>query len=340
MEAEVVKRTSRIAIAFIISSIIMSIFAFIAFLHPFQQILVSGIFLLFGFILFCFFIPVFTIVFFHNRKLTKKATTMIGVLMLAIYLLSIIWIFAHVLFPHLPLRKLSLLFITITILLALVTGITSFQGKTIKAYFSLIVFVILLSVPLILIAPMALSFTLPYIYTPPTLTSENLIVYNEYVKFVTKYDEYRQIKPEKNEDMSNWGYYGLTHILHGGDERKYFSKKQIIEMRILSEQLYNIKCNRTRRSNDMLLFYKNANYILPVRPGVVYSLSGDNPNESYSEVLDAAKPFVKISGDWYMSRHLMLGGPRIAAPVSIPESLIDHSLRIDGIDPEDLMKFD
>jgi hypothetical protein len=83
-----------------------------------------------------------------------------------------------------------------------------------------------------------------------------------------------------------------------------------------------------------------TNLLLPAAPGVAYSLHGENPNEIDSEVLNAAKPFNRIAYNWYMSRKLILAGSRSERQISIPKALIDHSLRMDGIDPNELQRFD
>jgi hypothetical protein len=132
---------------------------------------------------------------------------------------------------------------------------------------------------------------------------------------------------------------------------KVLSEQEITEMEDLCHQLFRVRCVLFQRDNDFLLFYKMASspelldpgfrYVfVPTSAGVLYSLKGENPNEIDSEVLNDGKPFLKIVGNWYMSRHLILIGPRSDKPVSIPSSLIDHSLRVDRLDPNELHRFD
>ena len=329
---ELTIRARLFSIERLVSCAIIILFAAIVFLHPAQQILASGLFLLFGHIVSLFVILAFAIVLFRQSRHNKKTTILIFGFILSMYIMGAGWIVLYIWFQNVLYRNAGLLFTTIAIALGLVTSITSFQNKRGMDRFLLLTFVALLSISLVMIAPISLSLNLPYIYTPPALTTENMVVYNKYVKFVKKYDEYIEAGLSKRKDASNWGLiYGLSNILYGEGENNYFSEHEIIEMGKLHKQLYSIKCQQIKRSNDLLMFYKNANYILPVSPGVVYSLSGKNPNEVDSEVLIAAEPFTKIAGNWYMSRELMLRGPRTDLQVSIPKSLIDYSLRTEGL---------
>jgi len=158
------------------------------------------------------------------------------------------------------------------------------------------------------------------------------VVYYECVELAKEHDEYEDLALQNG------------HLFNGDqliDKRKWFSIDVVFKIEELQERLYSVRCVKFQRNNNMLLFYKIGNCIamstypwgsfLPARPGVLYSLSGENPNEISSEVLDKAKPFVKISGDWYMSRKLMLTGPRLNVQTSIPKSLIDHSLKTKGL---------
>ena len=104
-------------------------------------------------------------------------------------------------------------------------------------------------------------------------------------------------------------------------------------------------CVKVEKNSDIVLFYK-VNSIFQENPflfyghGVAYSLNGEDPNKIESGTLKRHKPFIKISNNWYVSRRLLLGGPRADMLTSIPKALIDHSLKIDGIDPNELHKFD
>jgi len=216
--------------------------------------------------------------------------------------------------------------------LGIIGIIVSFHGKTILGRFFAIVLLFVLIMPLMMGCRNILVWSLPYVYTPPAITSENLTVYNECIGFVRKYDEYKNLRLWRG-------------MLSNGHEtivtKKSFSKNDIIEIDMLYSRLYGVRCVKLQRDNDMLLFYKLANssslldpswpYFLPVGAGALYSLSGKNPNEIDSEFLNAGKPFIRIEGDWYMSRSLMLTGPRMDIQTSIPNSLFDRSLRAKGL---------
>jgi hypothetical protein len=215
--------------------------------------------------------------------------------------------------------------------LGIIGIIVSFRDKTLLGRFFAIVLFFILIIPLLMGCRNILVWSLPHIYTPPALTLGNLKVYNECIGFVRKHDEYKNLRLWRGV-LSN-GYDTLV-------TKKSFSKNDILETSRLYNRLYRVRCVKLQRDNDMLLFYKLANssslldpswpYFLPVGAGALYSLSGKNPNEIDSEFLNAGKPFIRIDGDWYMSNHLMLTGPRMDIQTSIPNPVFDHSLRTKG----------
>lgn len=212
--------------------------------------------------------------------------------------------------------------------------------------------------------PYLIYKTLPYIYTPPALTQENLVVYNECIEFAKVQDEHRNFMLTRRvKVLIGCGFQkdrGLEKLvaddIFAGSERlrKLFSEDEIVEIEKLAKQLHSVDSVAFQIDNDMLLFYTFDNDILPsispppaqrisilsTRAGVLYSLNGRNPNEVDSEAINANKPFIKIQGNWYMSRNLILSGSRETGHVSIPKSLFDYSLRTEGINPEDFEKFD
>ena len=187
---------------------------------------------------------------------------------------------------------------------------------------------------------------LPYIYTPPALTSENLRVYRACIAFTRKHNEHESLTLLRRGWLSvSPNGYGHYHVSHTG-LRELFSEDERTEIIGLVRQLRAVRCHTLRRHKDMVLFYKARNSFLPAYPeeflslfprgpGVLYSLNGENPNQIDSEVFNAGKPFVKIAGNWYLSRRLMLVGLRPDTQVSIPKSLIDHSLRIGDLKLDD-----
>ena len=183
-------------------------------------------------------------------------------------------------------------------------------------------------IPLIVVAP----FTLPYIYTSPALTPKNLAIYNRYIQFLKDHDEHRTFQ------LNEFGWIHTGHDFYILDSpnsikklRGVFSEEDIYEIRELSKKLHSINCNTALRQNDIVLFIKNIIPVLPKSFGTLYSLDGRNPNEIDSQVLNAYKPFIRIGGNWYMSRCLVRQ-VRFIVPVSIPKkSLFNHSLRTKGL---------
>lgn len=259
-----------------------------------------------------------------------------------------------------------LLFFLLATTMAIAIKITSLRSKMAPSRFEAIASIVFLSILLTLLTTIFLQLALPIVYTPPAITSESLSVFNKCIEFVQNNDRY------KNLTLSRWrwvsisgdGFYLLRSSSPRDKTREFFSESEITEMEILAKQLHSISCQEFRRDNDIVLFYKtltpippipktpdeqrsyipHAAYailcIVPSGPGVAYSLNGKNPNEIDSDELNAAKPFIHIVGDWYLSRHLMLRGLKSGTPYSIPKSFFDHSLRIDGIDPNELQRFD
>lgn len=200
-----------------------------------------------------------------------------------------------------------------------------------------------LSVVIFLNVRVFLMGILPYIYCPPALTPDKLPVFNECIAFAQT----------RNEDKTLGLGIGLWVTVDGNPYKlskgnsfewkraeKALTQEEIIQMEDLCRKLYGVKCPLFRRHGDLLLFYNMTNCVapmfapgwsfLPVSPGVLYSLSGENPNEINDEFIDSLKPFFKIKGNWYVSRRLVKSPPRYSSG-SIPKALFDHSLHLEGI---------
>ena len=250
-------------------------------------------------------------------------------------------IFFDVLFPPFLSARLALLLSPPAVAIAIVTYAVSFGRGSKLGRISILVLIVLFMMML----PEWLSRTLPYVYTPPALTSDRLLTYNQCIQFVKEHDEYKDLTlfrrgcvSDMNKISFSVGPYGYHSNIQG------VSRDEFLEMealwRRLSRELSALKFQKAQRDGNILVFYNNANSILPVPPGVLYSLDGENPNTIDSELLNASKPFISISGDWYMSRRLVLVGRRAEIPIYNPKSIIDHSLRMDGKDPNELYRFD
>lgn len=185
-----------------------------------------------------------------------------------------------------------------------------------------------LTMLLIMLSPGFLRKAFSHIYTPPALTSKNIAAYTEYINFVNNDKYKKRVSNKSTEELNRYILYMLSGFPTESPEEK------LMKVHVY-EKITKTRCLRIRGSKNMLLFYKNANYLLP-RPGVLYSLDGQNPNEIDSELLNSAKPFTKIYGNWYTSKKLVLRGPRTDVHTSIPKALIDNSLKIKGLTPKDL----
>jgi hypothetical protein len=234
--------------------------------------------------------------------------------------------------------------------LGIIASLLSLRKKSMLGRLLAIASILILAIPIAICFPVVLEPTLPFIYTPPAITQESLKVYKACIKFVESHQDYG--------DLSLTGRWRPS-VSFGGNSysprhhvrvKEAFSEAERMKMEELGGGLSRIRCHKFQRDNDMVLFYRMALYslpfipfdpldsrsFLPIAPGVLYSLNGKNPNEINSEVLNAGKPFVRVAGNWYMSRHLSLRGMRLDTRYYVPKSLIDRSLRIDGVDPNDL----
>lgn len=134
-------------------------------------------------------------------------------------------------------------------------------------------------------------------------------------------------------------------MVHSIALKDVLSEEQINELIDLSKKIRRVRCHKVQRVNNTVIFYKTGNrnfpqdifLILPKSPGVLYSLDGTNPNKIDIDVLNKAKPFFEITGNWYMSRYLMISvAGRNESQCSIPKSIIDHSLRTEELSLDEI----
>ena len=303
---------------------------------------------------------------------TKRIRLLRRALRISLILGCTLWLLIVVIVnftPNLPKESLLVFFFAPTVLffflvattLGIAIKINSLRSKTALSKFNAITSVVFRSILLIVLTTIFLQLVLPIVYTPPAITPENLSVFNKCIEFVKDHDHLKNLTLSRvrwvsiNED----GFYLLRSSSPRDKTREFFSESEITEMEILAKQLHSISCQRFRRDNDIVLFYRTLTpippvpetpygllpylprvayailRILPSGPGVAYSLHGKNPNEIDSDELNAAKPLIHIRGNWYQSRRLMLRGLKSEIPYSIPKSLIDHSLRIEGLKLDD-----
>ena len=296
-----------------------------------QELITNGLLFACAFFLFIFCVPLFIILICVFSLIQRVNIRKLGLFVLG-PIASLVSIF--VLFYIYKGKVFFVMdwFFPASIVFCSITSVVFSMGKKFweKAFVYFLLFL------MAIIAPSCMNLILPYLYSPPAITSSNLRAYMPGVIFLQNHDLYKNFKLS----LRDWISLGDDfNPLFFKDPHSFFSEEEFDEIRRIREQLYRVKCLRFLRDDNVILFYKNGNRILPVGPGVLYSLDGKNPNEIDSEVLNTAKPFTKITGNWYMSRKLMLRGPRQDTPTSIPKALFDRSLYIDRIDPNELHKF-
>ena len=256
-----------------------------------------------------------------DLMIAAQVSLLIGILFLGIFIF----------FRHLFLLLTSLLFLTLLApLLAIFSYAITLRVQSSKKLRS-IVLICILSVPLLVWTMKIISFTLPYLYTPPAITRDNYKFYSHCIAFVKSQNEHKDIRVSWRGDYVKDGSYFPAIDPNSMDIKNDFSEDEISEMLLLTKEMKKFGCFRFERNMDIILFYKRRNRILPTRPGVAFSINGVNPNDVDSEILNEHKPFLKIHNGWYMSRHLVYGGIRGDMKTSLPKSLIDHSLRKDGL---------
>jgi hypothetical protein len=263
------------------------------------------------------------------------------------FLLGLVILFLERWIPRpIPIIVFTFLSFLLAPLLCVTWILTSFRRMSIVGKVLGVGLIPFLSVVIFLNVRVFLMGILPYIYCPPALTPDKLPVFNECIAFAQT----------RNEDKTLGLGIGLWVTVDGNPYKlskgnsfernraeKALTQGEISQMEDLCRKLYGVKCALFRRHGDLLLFYNMTNCVapmfapgwsfFPVSPGVLYSLSGENPNKVNDEFIDSLKPFFKIKGNWYMSRCLVKSPPRYSSG-SIPKALFDHSLRLNGINFE------
>jgi len=269
-----------------------------------------------------------------------KTFRWLGVISGAIGLISLIpcpeVIFALLLpFPS-AVNKMTILplvfLFALTPIFIIITNILSFRDKKLFSKVLSAVLIIVLVLPIVTIGNMFLRRYQPQtlIIKSPVINKKNLPVYKECIRYAK----------ERNDDKNLTFHNGYRVIIEGqfymlaGNQveiervNNAFSAQEISEMKAICSKLYEIGCVRFQRYEDFFIFYKTAYSSKGSGPGVLYSLSGVNPNNIDHEILNECKPFVNIAGKWYTSRHLLLKGPRSSIKSSIRESVFEDSLKI------------
>jgi len=167
---------------------------------------------------------------------------------------------------------------------------------------------------------------LGYLYTPPALNPEKIVVYTRFVKLAQAHPEYEKV----HLDM----FRGRRVKLYDSSTEKEGPSRGIIvdddELINISRDLKRVGCLRAEKYDWYIVFMSRPNYILPTNPGVLYSLDGKNPNDVDDDrYLNSKKPFFQIKDSWFTSRALAVNPlPMSKGERRLPTwSLFDYSLQ-------------
>ncbi len=223
-----------------------------------------------------------------------------------------------------------LLLSSVAPLLAILSYVTTLRLKDSKEKRSLVVRIVILSIPLLVVILGVTSYSLPYLYTPPALTRKNIEFYQRCVDFARSHAEHQEFDLLWSGRLYIAKDTWLVHREFDSDElSKRFSEHDIVELRELAGLMRNFRCVKVVRRKNIVLFYQCRNMFLPNRPGVAYALDGNNPNQMRSEEVQELLPFTRVTNDWYYSRLLVLDALRRGGLVRVPRSLIDRATRFE-----------
>ena len=290
-----------------------------------------------GVVLFWVGCPVFSIIFFIRVKDKRIKWIVITTLLLSLLLNILVIIVYNYSFPKFA-ASIIISFTGSAVFLALGVFVwILFCRKGLSNRFLLIKLVLFFLLLLIMVAPVFLNIYLPYIYSPPALTPKSIEIYNRWIQLIKNHNQYSfRVGLHGGITLQN-----ENEVLYSNEAWKCFSEGERVDIDNLCHGHYRLESlERVFRVSNIVLFYKDGNYIFPKGPGVAYSLNGENPNNIESKIISEAKPFIKITGNWYLSRNLILRESRTDELFSIPKALIDRSMDISRISEEELHRFD
>ncbi len=150
-------------------------------------------------------------------------------------------------------------------------------------------------IPLLYLAILNL---LPFLYTPPALTTQKMEVILKITTYMTATKRKHQL-----EDMRLTRHDVLEVFRNNRwiDETTILSQEEIDKGLDLGEELKNVHYNSAISKGDMILFYPAVSSFLPHPPGVVYSIQGKDPNYATQPRIKNLRPFIKINPNWYSS---------------------------------------
>lgn len=167
---------------------------------------------------------------------------------------------------------------------------------------------------------------LPYLYASPALSPKKVDAYTKFIKFCAEDDRHPSILWHRDHFLINGNRYIMTPPEQG--LRDIFSDSEIDNLESIDHELNKIGCQGVQRKGNWIYSYRINTPSRPRSIGVLYSISGENPNESNDIALDRLGPFIAIDGNWYTSEKLTKYA-RTAMLLPVPrKSLLDHSLKI------------
>jgi hypothetical protein len=166
---------------------------------------------------------------------------------------------------------------------------------------------------------------LPYLYTPSAITKSNIEVYRKCIELVN-HEPY-----VKKFTIGGWlrttdGRYNVLHKEGLKEASDTFSYDFIVQLRKLSVGMERVGCHDFEIMDGFVVFRTYPPRVLPSRPGVVFSIGGNNPEQNI--ILERFGPFIGISENWYISKKLIVCGARYDKAYELPDSIIDRSANV------------
>ena len=261
-----------------------------------------------------------------NLMIAAKASLLIGIVVFSLSLFS----------SNLLLVSIFKLFlIVVAPFLAMLSYVIGLKYRDSDRRRPSVVRACVLSVLFLVWLALVIGLLLPFLYTPPALTSNAYSTYRDCIGFMSKHDQHKYLLLNRMGDICLENDIFTVRDYSSGNREgieQYFSIDEVSEIENLCQRLREVGCSVVIRHDDVVLFYPSARFLLH-KPGVLYSFSDGNPNTNSNPIVSKYGPFVNISGPWYMSRSLRRSirpnDPRDPGP--LPKSFIDRSLNAEGV---------
>ncbi len=138
---------------------------------------------------------------------------------------------------------------------------------------------------------------LPHLYTPPALPQNKRAVYDRVVAFVENRRELGNI------ELTSSGKIYIQRRPLWLDDRQYLpgflSDEDIALLLELWQAMQKVGCAQIETEGDMMIFQPAFSYLLPHPPRVLYSLKGNNPNNTGGRLVRPLRPYYQLEGNWY-----------------------------------------